>query len=113
MAEFIGEIDVYKAGHHGSKTANSQIFLNAIMPETIILSVHFFDGDDDENQYGIPQQESIDRLFGMTDNIYTTGTNGHIIVTSNGITYTVEGSENSTLFKDSTWFLEHRVYPTE
>lgn len=113
MAEFLGHVDVYKAGHHGSKTANSQIFLNAITPSTIIISVDLYDDNDDENRYYIPQQEAVDRLFGMTDDIYATGTNGHIVVTSNGLTYNIVGEENSILFKDSDWFSTHRTYPTE
>ena len=113
MAQSIEQVDVYKAGHHGSKTASSAVFLEAITPSDIILSVYFPDDDDEENAYGIPQQESLDRLFGQTDNIYTTGTNGHIIIVSNGITYTINGSENSLLFKDSAWFSTHRTYPIE
>ena len=113
MALTIGEVDVYKAGHHGSKTANSQVFLDAIMPDTIIISVDLYDDDDNENRYGIPQQEAIDRLFGVTDDIYVTGTMGHIVVTSDGTNYTIVGEENTILFKDSEWFLAHRTYPTE
>lgn len=112
MAAILGHVDIYKAGHHGSKTANSQVFLDAITPDTIIISVDFYDDKDDENRYYIPQQEAIDRLFGMTDDIYTTGTNGHIVITSNGTTYIIVGEENTILFKDSTWFAEHREYPT-
>ncbi len=113
MIDSLEHVDVYKAGHHGSKTANSEIFLADITPEDIIISVHFPDDDDGENQYSIPQQEAIDRLFGYTDNIYATGVNGHIVLVSNGETYSITGSENSTLLKDSLWFAEHRVYPTE
>jgi len=113
MADFLGQIDVYKAGHHGSKTASSEALLSVIQPTDIILSVDFPDDDDGENGYGIPQQESLDRLFGYTDNIYATGVNGHIVLVSNGTTYTITGSINSVLLKDSVWFSEHRVYPTE
>jgi len=113
MASFLGHIDILKAGHHGSKTANSQVFLDAITPSTIIISVDLYDDNDNENRYFIPQQEAIDRLFGMTDDIYATGTCGHIVITSNGTTYNVVGEENTILFKDSPWFIEHRIYPTE
>jgi len=109
----LGTVDVYKAGHHGSHTASSEELLSVIQPNDIILSVYFPEDDDGENGYGIPQQESLDRLFSYTDNIYATGVNGTIILTSNGTTYTIEGSVNSILFKDSTWFSEHRIYPTE
>lgn len=113
MADYLGQVDVYKAGHHGSHTASSEALLSVIQPTDIILSVHFPDDDDGENGYGIPQQESLDRLFGYTDNIYATGVNGNIILVSNGSTYIITGSINSILLKDSVWFSEHRVYPTE
>ncbi len=113
MADTLTTVDVYKAGHHGSHTASSEALLSVIQPIDVILSVYFPDDDDGENGYGIPQQESLDRLFGYTDNIYATGVNGHIVLISNGTTYTITGSINSTLLKDSIWFNSHRTYPTE
>ncbi len=110
MAQFLMEVDVFKAGHHGSKTANSATLLDVILPTDIILSVHFPE-DDGENQYYIPQQEALDRMFLYTDNLYATGTNGHIVIESNGTTYTITGSLNSTLLKDTDWFSTYRTYP--
>lgn len=112
MKDTLSEVDVYKAGHHGSHTASSATFLEVINPDTIILSVFFPDDEDGENGYGIPQQESVDRLYSYTDDIYATGTNGNIVITSDGTTYSITGSDNSTLFKDSTWFTEHRTLPS-
>ena len=112
MSSSLTHVDVYKAGHHGSNTASSTALLNAITPDTVIMSLDFPDDDDGENGYGIPPQEALDRLFGYTDNLYATGVNGTIVIVSNGTTYTVTGSENSVLFKDSTWFSTHRVYPS-
>lgn len=110
MAEDLGHVDVYKAGHHGSNTASSNSLLAAITPDTIILSVFFPADDDQENGYNIPPQTSLDRLFSYTDEIFATGTNGTIVISSNGTSYTVTGSDNNTLFKDSTWFSTHRTY---
>ena len=113
MALNLGKVDVYKAGHHGSHTASSEALLTVISPTDIILSVYFPDDDDGENGYGIPQQESLDRMFGYTDNIYATSVNGHIVIVSDGMSYSITGSINSVLLKDSTWFLDHRTYPTD
>lgn len=113
MADTISEVDFYKAGHHGSNTASSQVFLDAINPSTIILGVYFPEDGDGENGYGIPQQDSVDRLLTQTDDIYATGVSGTLVLTSNGTTYTIVGENNTTLFKDSTWFSTHRTYPTE
>ncbi len=112
MANNLSEVDVYKAGHHGSNTASSTALLDVINPDTIILSVYFPEDDDGENGYGIPQQDSLDRLFGYTSDIYATGVNGNIVITSNGTTYSISGSINDTLFKDSVWFSTHRTFPT-
>jgi len=113
MALNLGVVDVYKAGHHGSHTASSEALLSVIQPTDIILSVYFPDDDDGENGYGIPQQESLDRMFGYTDNIYATSVNGTIVIVSDGTSYTINGAVNNTLLKDSIWFLEHRTYPTQ
>lgn len=48
--------DVLKAGHHGSKTSNSEIFLNYVLPEIVVISA----GED--NRYGHPHQEVLDLL---------------------------------------------------
>lgn len=106
----LNHVDVFQAGHHGSHTANSDILLNKITPTDIILIVDFPDDDDGENGYGIPQQESLDRMFAQTDNIYATGVSGTIIVSSNGTTYTITGEINTILLKDSTWFSTRRIY---
>ncbi len=113
MADFLSTVDVYKAGHHGSNTASSAALLDVIQPNDIIMSVYFPDDDDGENGYGIPPQEALNRLFEYTDNIWATGINGDIVITSNGTTYEIVGSESQTLFKDSDWFSTHRTHPTE
>lgn len=46
--------DVFKASHHGSKTANSEIFLAALRPSLLVIS----DGAD--NKFGHPSLETLD-----------------------------------------------------
>jgi len=48
--------DILVAGHHGSKTSNSEIFLKTVNPKWIIISV----GKD--NSYGHPHQEVLQRI---------------------------------------------------
>lgn len=47
---------VLKAGHHGSKTSTSELFLSAVRPEVVVFSA----GED--NRYGHPAPEIVDRV---------------------------------------------------
>lgn len=77
--------DVLKIGHHGSSTSTSIGFLNEVNPETVIICV----GDD--NSYGHPAYETLEKLNGKY--IYRTDTNGNIIITFTGSSYNVAVSE--------------------
>ncbi|MFQ5493257.1 MAG: ComEC/Rec2 family competence protein [Candidatus Dojkabacteria bacterium] len=56
------DIDILKAGHHGSKTSSSHRFIKEISPELVIISA----GRD--NKFGHPHQEVLDtyRQQGLT-----------------------------------------------
>lgn len=72
--------DVLKVGHHGSSTATSQAFLNAVNPKYAIISVGV------DNDYGLPDQEVIDRLTAKNISVFRTDEQGTIVSTSNGHT---------------------------
>ena len=71
----IGDIELLVVGHHGSTTSTSKAFLDAVKPETAIISV----GAD--NSYGHPRKEVLDRLTEAGAEIYRTDINGTITVT--------------------------------
>ena len=71
----IGDIELLVVGHHGSATSTSKAFLDAVKPETAIISV----GAD--NSYGHPRKEVLDRLTEAGAEIYRTDINGTITVT--------------------------------
>lgn len=100
----IGHIDIFKASHHGSRSANSQNLLNKITPEVIIIST----GLDGVVKYDIPQQQTLDRMYSATNNIYATFTTGTIKVTSNGTSYTIT-APNLQLFQNTEWFSQNRT----
>ena len=50
------DIDILKAGHHGSKTSSSEQFLDAITPKQVIISAGA------NNSYNHPHPEIINRL---------------------------------------------------
>jgi len=70
------DCDVYKVGHHGSSTSSCEDFLKAVTPELCIISC----GED--NSYGHPHYEAMERLESYTDKIYRTDVCGDIVVSS-------------------------------
>jgi len=85
------DVDVLKAGHHGSWTASSQAFLNAIKPETVIISAGI------GNQYGHPHYETLQRFAGIGASVYGTFKSGTIVVTTYGNSYSLNTSNKVTL----------------
>lgn len=63
-------IDVLKAGHHGSKTSSSEIFINRSTPSISWISVG------EKNRYGHPHNEVLEQLAKTT--IYRTDLHGAI-----------------------------------
>ena len=67
------QVDVLIAGHHGSKYSTSWELLQAVKPEMVIISA----GED--NPYGHPAPELLDRLTQAGCYIYRTDQNGTIV----------------------------------
>lgn len=63
-------IDVLKAGHHGSKTSSSEVFINGITPTISWISVG------ERNRYGHPDKEVLEQLAKTT--LYRTDLHGAI-----------------------------------
>ena len=126
LAEFydLPEVELFKAGHHGSKTSSTDALLSEIRPK--IVCVCCCAG---YNQYNaaeenvFPTQEMIDRVAPYTDAVYVTSLgddgaeggftsmNGNIVVTSGSGGVTVNCSDNNTLLKDTEWFANNREMP--
>lgn len=58
--------DVLKAGHHGSKTSSSLLFLETVSPRYVVISA----GED--NSYGHPHQEVIENISTVQASILET-----------------------------------------
>jgi beta-lactamase superfamily II metal-dependent hydrolase len=97
-ASEIGDVDVYKANHHGSSHSSNVTFIGQLDPEVSIVTVG------NGNTYGHPAPSTMNRLL-ATSTVYLTergdtNTNigsaivaGNIVIkTSNGSTYTVNGN---------------------
>lgn len=72
------DIDVLKAGHHGSNTSSSQAFLDVVKPEYVVIQCGA------GNSYGHPHEEPMQRFSVLTDKIYRTDLQGSIVITSDG-----------------------------
>ncbi|MEX0649891.1 MAG: MBL fold metallo-hydrolase [Candidatus Andersenbacteria bacterium] len=64
------DVDVLKAGHHGSKTSNSTQLLAATSPHSVVISV----GGD--NRFGHPSPEVLERLQGLS--VFRTDEDGSV-----------------------------------
>ena len=85
------DVDVLKAGHHGSRTASSEAFLDRIKPEYVIISAGL------DNPYGHPHIESLQRFADIGATVYGTFRSGNIILTTNGDTYSFNTEANLTI----------------
>ncbi len=75
------DIDVLKAGHHGSKTSNTVPFLHSLRPEAVVVSVGR------NNRYGHPNPGVIANFEGMGMKVFRTDKQGTIEMITDGITY--------------------------
>lgn len=70
--------NVLKIGHHGSKYATTERWLQAVKPAAAIVSLGEY------NRYGHPAQSVLDRLKAAKIQLYRTDLQGEIIITTNG-----------------------------
>lgn len=73
-----GELTVLKVGHHGSKNATSEEFLDYLDPKAAVISCGR------HNLYGHPSQETLGRLDDAGCAVYRTDEHGMIRVTTDG-----------------------------
>lgn len=117
---------LYKAGHHGSKTSSSDALLSVICPEYVCICCCAgspeYTGVADNT---FPTRDALQRILKYTDKIYVTtlatdvdlegkkwdytSFNGNIYVCSDGVSFSVTGSNNSTILKESSWYSENRA----
>ena len=121
------EVDLFKAGHHGSKTSSSSDFLAVIKPKTVVVcccagSPEYASGNPTPNNV-FPTQIFINNVAPYTDEIYVTTLyvengktfthfNGNVVYMAKGTNYLVVCSHSSVKLKNSDWFKENRTWPT-
>lgn len=76
------QADVYKAGHHGSRTSSSEELLAVVKPKAVVISC----GED--NSYGHPHAEILNYCRINNIPLYRTDMQGTIVAKSDGKTIT-------------------------
>jgi competence protein ComEC len=98
IASEVGAVEIYRVDHHGSASNSNETLVSTLQSEVSVISVG-------NNSYGHPTQTVIDRLISHDSYIYQTelgsgGTippgegevvGGHIVISVDGGTYTVDG----------------------
>jgi len=121
------EVELYKAGHHGSTTSSHDCLLSVIKPKIVVVCCCA--GNDEytsntANQF--PSQAFINRVAVYTDEVYVTSIgadgftgseefasfNGTIVITSNKKGIKITCSNNDTKLKDTEWFKNNREMPS-
>lgn len=130
----LSQVELFKAGHHGSKTSSNECLLSVIKPKRCVVcccagSVEYTQNLDTT----FPTQLFINRIAPYTDKVYVpimidivynsnkgkyenadnyTLLNGNIVVTSAESEVSVNCSNNNTLLKDTDWFKNNRTCPS-
>lgn len=79
--------DVFKAAHHGSSTANTEEFLEAVSPTYAVISC----GED--NSYGHPHREVMEEFSQMGIEVWRTDEDGTIVAASDGKEIQIYGTD--------------------
>ncbi|RFZ79483.1 ComEC family competence protein [Lacrimispora amygdalina] len=89
---FLGEVNVLKTAHHGSRFSSSEPFLDAVSPAWAVIS--YGQG----NSYGHPHKEVLDRLKERNVTVFQTGKSGAVRLETDGtrirFSTFVDGNQN-------------------
>ncbi|MDE6075731.1 MAG: MBL fold metallo-hydrolase, partial [Clostridia bacterium] len=115
------EVELFKGGHHGSKTSSTDKLLAKIKPKNVAVcccagSTEYTSNHDNT----FPTQAFIDRISKYTANVYLTSLcvdykggkfesfNGDIVFYMSDKKLSLWCSNNATLLKDTEWFKNNR-----
>ena len=68
----IPDVDILVAGHHGSGDSTTQELLDAVTPETVLISLS------EDNNYGHPDPMLLERLAERGSEVFRTDIHGTI-----------------------------------
>lgn len=94
------KLELLKVAHHGSKYSTGVTFLHQMPPQAALISAG------EQNRYGHPHRETLDRLYGCGADIYETSEGGAITVKTDGkrwSMYTFLQNRHSIHKRKSLW----------
>jgi competence protein ComEC len=74
------DCDILKVGHHGSKTASSVLFLDAVSPDFAFISTSL------QNRFNFPHSQAMENLKFLENNLFISGEDGALQITTDGKT---------------------------
>ena len=130
------EVELYKAGHHGSPTSSTAKLMDVIKPKYVAVCCCCGSTEYTmTNANTFPSQAMIDNVGKYTDKIYVTSLatglsekndkgdytsrtfggftsmNGNIVFYSTGENLKLYCTNNDTVLKDTDWFKDNRTWP--
>ena len=116
------EVDLFKAGHHGSYTASNECLLSVIKPKICVVCCCAGTAEYtpiQDNQF--PSQAFISRICKYTDQVYVTNQvsaneagfepmNGNVVITGDKDGVKVHCSNDDTILKETAWFKANRKW---
>ena len=126
------QVELYKAGHHGSVSSSSTKFMQAIKPKACVVCCCAGCVEYTKNINKVfPSQQFINNVAPYTSKIYipimmdmvqvdgenydnegdVQIMNGNVVIISTDGEVSVECSNNNTILKESKWFKENRTWP--
>lgn len=118
------QVELYKAGHHGSKTSSSITLLDEIQPKIVCVCCCAGSSEYTPHDYNqFPTKQFLINISQYTTNVYVTtlcedydsgkfkSFNGNIVVMAKkeDVQMAVYCSDNTTKLKDTEWFKNNRL----
>ena len=132
--DILPEVELYKGGHHGSKTSSNLVLIDVIKPKNVAVCCCAGSPEYTKNNLNtFPTQEMIDHVGKYTKNIYVTtlatdlpalddkgefvekkwnytSMNGNIVFYMKGGEFKLYCSNNDTILKETEWFKQYRTW---
>lgn len=91
LGDRLGDVDLLKVGHHGSRTASGAAWLARLRPEAAVVSLGR------GNRYGHPSPEALDRLAAARARVWRTDRDGTVTIRTDGRDWHLETARGAAM----------------